>query len=931
MTVRPLAVRLSVLALVLLASAAAPRAQTAPDGYTATFRDAPLDRALAELVGLTGIELVYPAPLVAGKRAACAARSVSPEALLACVLRGTGLDFVRSSSGAYVLIEAVREEPARVRLAGRVVDAETGAPLPYAHVVLADGGGGTSADGDGLFALAGLLPGDHRLVATHVGYTPAAVRAQGVAPGTGRVLEVRLTPTPVASGPVVVDGLTQRLPSERLGVGERDRVAAGDEGLAPLSTRDGPLAASGSVGTVDVARGAAGVLGVSAALPLGDVHVQGGATAEHVTRLDGAPVRDPVALGRHLGAFSPLALSRMTVRKAGFGAEHGSALAGVVDLEHDVSASRAGATVQVDPVSLNGRVAAPLRLGGTEGAAAVALRQSAWGLYRDPGLDDLLDDWSQFDPAFTGLWLGTPVASSALRPAGDGHDVDFSDLHAAVRLRPDPLGTATASLYRARNHVAAERAGTLAGAEGGMPDRLLGVRDDYDWTNWAGTARYTRLVGARGLVAVRARASDHRSSYRYRFGGRRADAGPADDAFYAALADARGADARHVLTERAVEAEGTLSLGPGRELSASLGAEHVGAHVEAGNGFMAPFAVGAGAWLATSSLGGRATLGVRTTLEGGVRLTAVPARATVYAEPRLSARYDGAWRGVGDYAVRLAGGLYRQFVNGLAVRSASPAAVVPELFVWLPTTADVAPPRSVHLAADALVLPGARWTLRAETFGRFDGRALALDVPALVAAGPDTPAERAPADVVAAVRGSAIGAGVRAEYAGPRLRAAAAYSAERARRTVPGRFDGRAVPTPWEAPHRLSADVRLGVGGGLAVETAGRAVLGRTWGYRAAYYDYLLGPEAPALADGFAPALADPAEAELPALLALDVALAWERAVGLGRLAVRVGLANALGHENTFDWAPRSLEAGGAVLPRTLPGRRWTASVRLAL
>ena len=908
------------LTLILLAGVAAAQAQPVPDGYTATFRNAPLDRALATVVDLTGIELVYSAPLVAGKRAACAERSASAEALLVCVLRGTGLDFVRSSSGAYVLIEAVREEPARVRLAGRVVDAETGAPLPYAHVLLADGTGATAADADGLFALAGLLPGDHRLVATHVGYAPASVRADAVAPGAGRLVDVRLAPERAASGPVVVDGLTQRLPSERLGIGERGGSGAGRE-----AARKRALAAVGGVGTADVARGAAGVLGVSAALPLGDVHVQGGATAEHVTRLDGAPVRDPVALGRHLGAFSPLALGRMTVRKAGFEAEHGSALAGVVDLEHDVAADRPGAVVQVDPVSVNGRVATPLRLGSAEGAAAVTLRQSTWDAYRDPGLADLLADWSQFDPAFTGLWLGVPVAAGALRPADDAHDVDFSDLHAAVRLQPDPFGTATASLYRARNHVAARRTATLAES----PDRLLGVRDDYNWTNWAGTVRYSLLVGARGLVAVRARASDHRSSYGYRFGMRAG--GAADDAFYAGLADARGADARHALTERAVEAEGTLSLGPGRELSASFGAEHVGARVEAANGFVAPFTVDTDSWFATSSLGARATLGVRTTFEGGVRLTAVPARATVYAEPRASARYDGEWAGVGSFAVRLAGGLYRQFVNGLAVRSASPAAVVPELFVWLPTTADVAPPRSVHLAADALVLPGERWTLRAETFARFAGRALALDVPALVAAGPDAPTERDPADVVAAVRGSAVGAGVRAEYAGPRLRAAAAYSAERARRTVPGRFGGREVPTPWEAPHRLSADVRLGVGGGVAVEGAGRAVFGRTWGYRAAYYDYLLGPEAPALADGFASALADPEDAELPALVALDLALAWERSVGLGRLAVRVSLANALGRENTFDWAPRSLDAGGAVLPRTLPGRRWTASVRVAL
>lgn len=911
--------------LALLCLAASPQAQTGAERdaeagpYTATFRDAPLDRALAELVDLTGIELAYSAGLVEGARAVCSRRGASAEALLRCVLAGTGLDFVRSSSGAYVLIRAVREEPARVRLAGRVVDAATGEPLPDAHVLLADGSAGTAAGAGGLFAFASLLPGDHQLVATHVGYAPALVTVADVAPGAGRVVELRLVTETIAPRTVVVDGLTQRLPSEGLGIGVREALDPADR-----SEREGGLlAAPGLGGTADVARGAAGVLGVSAALPLADLHVQGGATAEHVTRLDGAPVRDPVALGRHLGAFSPLALGRTTVRKAGFEAQHGSALAGVVDLAHDLGDRQFGAVLQTDPVSLNGRVGGPVQIGRAEGSAFVAARASAWDAYRDPGLSELLDDWSRFDPAFTGTWLGEPVTVEALQPAAYAPDVAFSDLHAAVRVQPNAYGTASAAVYRARNHVAARRAVVLADDAG---DRLLGVRDVYDWTNWAGSARYAWLVGARGLVGVRATLADHRSAYGYRFGWRPGGTAP-DAAFFDGLDDGRGDDAEHALVERTVEAEGTLSLGPGREISAALGAEWVTARFGGDNAFIAPIDIEADAAFVTGRAGARTMLGRRATLDIGVRLTAVPSRQTVYAEPRLSARYDSDWPGVGAVAVRGAAGLYRQFVNGLAFRSASPAAVVPELFFWLPVTADVAPPHAVHLAADALVLPGERWTVRAEAFARFEGRTLALDVPLLQTA---TEAATHPSEVVTSASGRVVGGGLRAQYAGPRLSLAAAYSAERARRTVPGRFDGRAVPTPWEAPHRLSADVRLGLGAGLSVEGAGRAVWGRSWAYRAAYYDYLLSSGAPPLARPLAARLADPGEPGLPALYTLDLSAGYTRLFGVGRADLRVGMANVLDRDNTYDLAPRALNAPDEAVARTLPGRRWTASLRVS-
>ncbi|MEM8557679.1 MAG: carboxypeptidase regulatory-like domain-containing protein [Bacteroidota bacterium] len=921
------------LAIALAALLLAPAAVAQDTGrYTLTVRGIDVTAALAEVVRLTGIELVYPSELASDQRVYCAERDATPEALLRCVLDGTGLDFVRTSSGAYVLIEAAEQTPTPGRLAGRVVDAETGAPLPFAHVLLADASLATAADADGVFAFANLLPGRYEVVATHVAYAPSGPQAVLVEPGDAARVEVVLDGASAEVAPVVVDGLAQRVPSALLGFGERSL------GTTPTT--------SAATGTPDVMAGARAFLGVAAVPAVADLHIQGGGAAEHLVRLDGVAVRDPVALGRHLGAFSPLALDRMTVHKAGFGAALGSQLTGVLDLTHRLGDAAPSATLAVDPVSADVRLGTPVSLSVLgRGHVMVAVRQSLWGLGRtgeDPGLRTLLRDWGTADPVFTSLWLGETVHANALAPATYRPDVSFTDAHAAVRLRPDAFTTLHASVYGARNHVDADRSVVRSDAE--TSDDLLGFRDGYDWRNGAAQLRATRLVGARAVVGAQVRATHHLSGYAYRFGRRALSAlslANTEADLFATIDGGRGGDADHRLTELALDLDGSLSLAPGREVRAVLGVEHTRAAFAADHDFTAPLDLDAAAWWLTGTLDARATLGLRTTLEAGTRLTYVLERQTLYAEPRASVRYDGA-AAFGTYALRVAGGLYRQFVNGFAFRNPGPAAIAPDLLFWLPTT-DTSPPRALHLAADALVMPGEAWTLRAEGFARWESRLLALNVPVLQA---DLTADALPitdpSSALAGASGRALGGSLRIEHQRGGLRAGASYAFERARRTVPGRFDGRRVAVPWSAPHRLrmDADVRLGrlVPGALAddvgVRGLAQAAFGRAWGYRTAYYDYLLSDTAldrSVVSDDLLGALARPNEATLPAEVRLDLGVYLDRRIGPAQLRIDLGVVDALDRANVYDWSRSTPASGGTELARGLPGRRWTAQVRVTL
>ncbi|MEL6772441.1 MAG: carboxypeptidase regulatory-like domain-containing protein [Bacteroidota bacterium] len=910
---------LALVALLLVPPVAAQEHTSDGRRYSLTIRGADVTTALSEIVRLTGIDLVYPSALASDQSVYCSASDATAEDLLRCVLDGSGLDFVRTSAGTYVLIEAPVQQPLSGRLAGRVVDARTGAPLPFAHVLLADASIATAADEDGLFAFADLQPGRYEVVATHVAYAPSGPQAIFVEPGMAARVEVVLDGAPAEAAPVVVDGLAQRIPSALLGLGERD--LAGN-----------PIVSTG-VGTSDVMAGARDFLGVAAVPAVADLHVQGGSATEHLVLLDGVAVRDPVALGRHLGAFSPLALDRMTIHKAGFGGALGSQLTGVVELTHRLDTGPAVA-MTADPVSTNARVNTPLALPGLgPGALMVALRQSLWDVRQEAGLRTMLREWGATDPVFTSLWLGEDVRADDLAGVAYRPTVAFTDLHAAARFRPDALSTVHVSGYHARNHVDADRAVTRTEAA-----EVLAFRDEYDWRNWAGQARARRLVGARGVVGVQARGAYHRSGYDYRFNRGALD--PADatataEVLFNRVAEGQGGDAAHRLTELALDVDGSLSLAPGREVRAILGAAYTRARFDAGHVFIAPLALASDAWHLSGTVEARSTIGFSTTLEGSTRLTYVPASQTLYAEPRGAIRYDGTGA-VGAYALRLAGGLYRQFVNGFAFRNPGPAAIAPELLFWLPVS-EGAPPRAIHLSADALVMPNETWTLRAEAFARWEGLVLTLDVPALQAARDvDGQLVTDDRDALASATGRTVGGGLRLDYHGSRLRGGVSYAFEDAQRTVPGRYDGQRLVVPWSAPHRLRGDADLRFVGRLGLDAVGfralgQAALGRTWGYRSAYYDYLPDVSSPLLDAGFRAELDEPDAARLPADVRVDLGVYAEHALGPTQLRLDVGVTDVLDRTNAYDWTRSSPNTEGLPRERGLPGRRWTVQLRMSL
>jgi hypothetical protein len=894
-----------------------------PARYSIALQGVPLDSALEEVAERTAIDLVYSAHLIAGLTAYCVAHDLDAEALLRCVLQETPVDFVRSSSGTYVLIPARQEAPLTGPLAGRIVDEATGKPLPFANVLLADASAGTTTNQEGFFGFSRVLMGMHRVVVTYVGYE-TRVDSIWIQPGVPNRLQIRMRSGEIAMDPIVVTGIEQRLPSQRLGVGER---------TAPQ------LVQSVSGGTPDVARGAGFVTGVSVQQPLADLHIQGGASGEHLTLLDGVPVRDPVSLGRHLSAFSPLAIERLRVQKAGFGAEYGSHLSGLVLVEHDLSpAAGQNGTLSVDPLSVNARVKGQIRLAGERtGSYMATLRTSAWQVYQDPSLRSLLANWHSPDPLLASRWTSQTVNGASLRWFRNDPVVVFSDAHAAMRLHLSPFRSFHASMYRATNGLRSEMRGI--NATDVRQQELMYTLDDYQWTNWVAQARHSWILGAHAVASVQVWGSWHDSWYGYQALHAPVVAEEDLSQQYAGLDSLRahigaapGSEEGNRVEEFAAVAQLTHSVTPALHLDFGIESSRTTSRFLLRNPLLRPFRYAGTAWEFSSFAKTTASIGLGITLEAGVRTSYLPVRHTLYAEPRLTLRYDAANSPVGPLAARISSGLYRQYTNQFELTSTGATAVVPSILFWLPVDESMAPPRVVHLAGDLLLMPTPGWTIHLESYFKHQPRLVDIDyVLAFERLGRSTGSDiielTDQSTFISPMRGRSYGGSVGVHRDAGWGRLAVGYSYSRALRRYPGRFGDDFVPVPWNEPHRLVAEADIPVRSYLTATVAGQGGWGRRWALRRTYYDFLPFGNAPISPEPFD--LTDPAAETVPPYLTLDLGLTFEQRVGPTRIRFRAMVLNLYNRENVYDF---SLQQDGEAferVPRVLPGRQVVLSLRM--
>ncbi len=207
---------------------------------------------------------------------------------------------------------------------GRVVDRESGSPLPYANVLIEELKRGTTTFDDGTFYISHVPAGKYNVTASMVGYAPMTIKNVVVYPDRTVELTFYLEPQVYETQAIFVEATRIELQKD---APQTVRSFSGED-VGALPIRD----------ATDILAMAAGV-----AIAGGNVHLRGGRENEVAYYVDGIYVKNPFY--GNIGAnINRNAVKEIVVLAGTYSAEYGNALSGVVNIITQEGSDKISAT-----------------------------------------------------------------------------------------------------------------------------------------------------------------------------------------------------------------------------------------------------------------------------------------------------------------------------------------------------------------------------------------------------------------------------------------------------------------------------------------------------------------------------------------------------------------------------------------------------------
>jgi outer membrane cobalamin receptor len=205
------------------------------------------------------------------------------------------------------------------RIVGRVVDLETGDPLPYVNIALIGTNRGTSSGPDGEFSITDVAAGPHSLQFTYLGYSVLTLEIPASEnPNPGLVVE--LAPQPLSYKEVVVTPGVFSI----MGSGPTVRQSLTREDLETVPFGE------------DIYRATASLPGISGSDFSAKFTVRGGENDQVLVLFDGLELYDPFHLkdieGGALSIIDVAAVEGIDLMTGGFPVAYGNHMSGVFNI-----------------------------------------------------------------------------------------------------------------------------------------------------------------------------------------------------------------------------------------------------------------------------------------------------------------------------------------------------------------------------------------------------------------------------------------------------------------------------------------------------------------------------------------------------------------------------------------------------------------------
>jgi outer membrane receptor protein involved in Fe transport len=411
------------LALLLLGVGAAPAALQAQAAPTVLERivgldlsEVTLEDALRQLQRNTGIGLVYsPDRVPVDRMVSCPCTNSTVEEALEILLRGTSVTFTATTSQVRIVPrEAPRARATTGNVAGLVLDASGGTPIPNALIQLSDGRGSLSNE-NGRFIMVNVPPGTYSLTVTGLGWDPAEIEGIRVRADSTSTIEVRLTRRVIPLSEVVVApgtfGILDEVSDFALQTLTRDQIQTipqlGEDVFRSLQRLPG--IASGDIST--------------------KLYLRGGRDREVLYLLDGMELYEPYHLKDFegsLGVIDIQTIGGIDLHTGGFPVDYGDRMAGVFDMETrrpPEEGARTTLGLSITNASFMSR-------------GAFAQGKGQWLLSARRGYLDIALSMTDTDPGISPTYYD--VLGKAQYQIGSSHVVSAHLLHAGDRLDLDP-------------------------------------------------------------------------------------------------------------------------------------------------------------------------------------------------------------------------------------------------------------------------------------------------------------------------------------------------------------------------------------------------------------------------------------------------------------------------------------------------------------